>query len=628
MVATEMPEFTLHHGDALDLLRGLPDASVDAVITDPPYSSGGAFRGDRMESTSVKYNGWSQGENGSKEPEAEYPEFTGDTRDQRGYLHWCAIWLGECRRIAKPGAILMMFTDWRQLPTTTDAVQAGGWIWRGLLVWDKGVGRPMKGRFRNHVEYVVWGSNGPMPDADENPVYPSTIFRHTPPTSHTRLHRTEKPARLLIELMAVVKPGGVVLDPVRGIRVNRRSVCGNGPRVHRHGIVPRVFQLRKAANRLGNRTVKTVRSMTPRLSLILILLTSCAPTPQTAREGTPLVPLSTQAVNVAPAGLRSIATPSGLQSALTAASKAGRASSPVIINGTITLTKPIDVYGYAKIIAGPNGGKLTSPSTQPLIHFRSQYGHGFTSDVLIDGVDLEAPNAETLWDWPKATHAGNAANYIFRNGQYTAKRSHLNCEAPGDGRAYHFKFENIDCYGTGAMMTGRPVIGVADRCRQVNAALSVPFAIDVHDCELSVENCWIQPVGSGVLRIAGEFSQVFWGSYSEPINFTPPGPQVMVDGVGCVLTVTKALYFIMPAQRVVAANGGQVIFTGLPDCQNANGGHPDWTQPLATYVDHLKACFTVSGAGSQVAWPAGRVDARGVWAAAATQPVMAEQAQN
>ena len=33
---------TLYHGDALAILAGLPDASVDGIITDPPYSSGGA----------------------------------------------------------------------------------------------------------------------------------------------------------------------------------------------------------------------------------------------------------------------------------------------------------------------------------------------------------------------------------------------------------------------------------------------------------------------------------------------------------------------------------------------------------------------------------------------------------
>jgi hypothetical protein len=360
--------------------------------------------------------------------------------------------------------------------------------------------------------------------------------------------------------------------------------------------------------------------MIPRLIILLLLVSGCAttPLPQTAREGTPLVPLSVQAVSVTPTPL-GISTASGLQSALTAASKAGRASSPVVINGTITLTKPIDVYGFTRIVAGPNGGKLTSPSTQPLIHFRSQYGHGFTSDVLIDGVNLEAPNAETLWDWPKETHAGNAANYIFRNGQYTAKRSHFNCESPGDGRAYHFLFQNLDCLGTGAMMTGSPIIGVIDRCRQINAPLSVPFAIDVRGCDLGVENCWIQPIAKGVLRVTGAFSRVAWHSYSEPINFAPPGAQFVVDGYNATLAA-DALYFVMPTQHVTTANGGQVVFTGLPDCTNLAGGHPDWTQPLDTYADLLRQCFVTTDAHSMIAWPSGRIDSRGVFKANATEP--------
>lgn len=32
--------YTIHQGDALSILHTLPSASVDAVITDPPYCSG------------------------------------------------------------------------------------------------------------------------------------------------------------------------------------------------------------------------------------------------------------------------------------------------------------------------------------------------------------------------------------------------------------------------------------------------------------------------------------------------------------------------------------------------------------------------------------------------------------
>ncbi len=35
-----MPQITLHHGDCLDVMAELPDNSVDAIDTDPPYGLG------------------------------------------------------------------------------------------------------------------------------------------------------------------------------------------------------------------------------------------------------------------------------------------------------------------------------------------------------------------------------------------------------------------------------------------------------------------------------------------------------------------------------------------------------------------------------------------------------------
>lgn len=199
---------TIYHGEALAVLRDLPAASVDGVVTDPPYSSGGQFRGDRAgQDTTDKYvqsGTW-----------LSRPDFTGDNRDQRGYAYWSALWLSEALRVSKPGAPICVFTDWRQLPTTTDALQAGGWVWRGIVVWDKTEGaRPLYGRFRPQCEYVVWGSNGPMPINDGRPCLPG-VYR-TAVRQADKHHIAGKPTDLMQHLVQIVPAGGVILDPFCG----------------------------------------------------------------------------------------------------------------------------------------------------------------------------------------------------------------------------------------------------------------------------------------------------------------------------------------------------------------------------------------------------------------------------
>lgn len=194
-------------GEALSTLMTLPDAFADGVVTDPPYSSGGAFRGDRMVSTTLKYQQTGQA--------LKWREFTGDNRDQRAYLAWCALWLWECLRVCKPGAPICVFTDWRQLPTTTDAIQAGGWVWRGIAPWDKTeAARPAMGRFRSQCEYVVWGSKGSMPDRADVGCLPGA-WRFTV-GSDDKHHIAGKPVALMEQVCRIVPPGGLIVDPFAG----------------------------------------------------------------------------------------------------------------------------------------------------------------------------------------------------------------------------------------------------------------------------------------------------------------------------------------------------------------------------------------------------------------------------
>jgi site-specific DNA-methyltransferase (adenine-specific) len=72
--------WTTPYGEAFALLRPLPTTSVDAVITDPPYSSGGFARADRMDLATNKCV-----HHGTK---LVRPDFTGDNRDPHASVTW------------------------------------------------------------------------------------------------------------------------------------------------------------------------------------------------------------------------------------------------------------------------------------------------------------------------------------------------------------------------------------------------------------------------------------------------------------------------------------------------------------------------------------------------------------
>ena len=184
------------HGDTLKLVKALQPEIFDAVITDPPYASGG---------TKQKYSSMRSGN--------ALPDFDGDNKDQRSWTHWMAEWLMDVRKACKSGAPICLFIDWRQYPSITDALQWAGWVWRGTAVWDKGNSRPQKGRFRQQAEYIVWGSNGPMPINRPVACLPG-VFRYGNPQN--RIHVTEKPLQLMKDVIQICEPGGRILDPFAG----------------------------------------------------------------------------------------------------------------------------------------------------------------------------------------------------------------------------------------------------------------------------------------------------------------------------------------------------------------------------------------------------------------------------
>ena len=207
---------TIYHGDMFDILPTL--SGVGAVITDPPYSSGGAFRGDRAMQTSAKYV--------NTDTAAYRPEFAGDNRDQRSFLAWCALWMNAARQASIPSAVLCSFIDWRQLPMLTDAVQAGGWTWRGLATWWKPGIRMQRGAFSASAEYVVYATNGPAQTDFDGAV--QNVFKCAP--APNKEHIAEKPADVMSWVVSVVAPSSLVLDPFMGSGSTLFAAKGKGHR--------------------------------------------------------------------------------------------------------------------------------------------------------------------------------------------------------------------------------------------------------------------------------------------------------------------------------------------------------------------------------------------------------------
>jgi site-specific DNA-methyltransferase (adenine-specific) len=98
---------TLWHGDCLDVLPTLPDASVDSVVTDPPYELG--FMGKGWDASGIAYN--------------------------------VTVWR-ECLRVLKPGGHMLAFGGTRTWHRLACAVEDAGFEMRDSIAWLYGSGFP------------------------------------------------------------------------------------------------------------------------------------------------------------------------------------------------------------------------------------------------------------------------------------------------------------------------------------------------------------------------------------------------------------------------------------------------------------------------------------------------------
>ena len=210
--------------NCISAMQKISSESMDVVITDPPYSSGGISTVSKQKSTGKKYTNT---KNSIASEQKGMPDFYGDNKDQRSYAYWMHLILTECFRVTKAGGTICLFTDWRQYPTVSDCLQAAGFIWRGVYVWNKTSARPVLGGFRQSAEFILWGSKGDRTIKTDN---------YLPGLSSVavgkggKYHQTGKPLELMKDIVKIVPDGGLIPDPFMGAGTTGVAALEQGKR--------------------------------------------------------------------------------------------------------------------------------------------------------------------------------------------------------------------------------------------------------------------------------------------------------------------------------------------------------------------------------------------------------------
>lgn len=195
--------------DALDLLRALPDASVDAIITDPPYglAARGAFGIDRSMGGIYQKRGKFR---------AVFEEWDHDIP---------LAWMSEAGRVVRPGGAVVVFGGMNAIHLFGAQGYALGWKLLNTVTVVKASPMPnITGRMLTHsTEAFHWfcpaGTGWVFnKSAARNGTRNLTdVWAWPYETPDQRVHPTQKPLALMSRIVALfTEPEAVIVDPFMG----------------------------------------------------------------------------------------------------------------------------------------------------------------------------------------------------------------------------------------------------------------------------------------------------------------------------------------------------------------------------------------------------------------------------
>jgi site-specific DNA-methyltransferase (adenine-specific) len=180
----------LYLGDCLAVMKDMPDKSVDAVITDPPY--GINYQSARRTDANQRF----------------------DVLEGDGGVP--VEWLSESFRVAKDTACLFCFCRWDTQQTFYEAISKAGWIIKSQVIWDRGVHGlgDLKVQYAPMHDNVWFAIKGCYQFSGKRP---KSVLRVDRLPASDLIHPTQKPSSLMkIIIGDLTTKEQSVLDPFMG----------------------------------------------------------------------------------------------------------------------------------------------------------------------------------------------------------------------------------------------------------------------------------------------------------------------------------------------------------------------------------------------------------------------------
>lgn len=177
---------TLINGDCLELMKEIPEGSVDLILTDPPY--GMNFQSGRRK--------------------VKHKKIKNDNN-----LDWLDMFVSESKRVISENGCLYVFCSKHNINVFMDTL-GKEFSLKNILIWEKNNNSmgDLKGAFADKNEFILFYQNGKR---FINGKRDSNILQYK--RTGNVLHSTQKPVDLLSYLIEKFSDkGDTVLDPFAG----------------------------------------------------------------------------------------------------------------------------------------------------------------------------------------------------------------------------------------------------------------------------------------------------------------------------------------------------------------------------------------------------------------------------